>query len=201
MRVRCLLLWAMPALALAACRSLPTNFYLLTSVQASGNGGTGNPSTGPSIGVGPIEISNYLDRPQIVTTSPAGTVTLGEFDRWAEPLQDGFARVLGANLAALVPTNRITIFPWRRVVVIDYQVLVQLMAFEPSTDGSVLLAARWSVMGPGGTVNLLRRETRLREPAAELKSTTYADSVAAMSRTLAILSHEIADSIKALGQR
>ncbi len=201
MRVRCRLLWVMPALALAACQSLPTNFYLLTPIHESGDGGTANPNIGPSIGVGPIEIPNYLDRPQIVTTSPSGTVTLGEFDRWAEELQDGFARVLGANLATLVPTNRITVFPWRRAAAIDYQVLVQVMAFEPDTDGSAVLNAHWSVLGPGGTVELLRKETRLREPAAELKSTTYADSVAAMSRTLAILSHEIADSIKALGQR
>ena len=198
MRVRRLLLCAMLPLVLGACQSLPTNFYLLTATEEGGDGDSANPNSGPSIGVGPIEMPHYLDRPQIVTTAANGTATLGEFDRWAEPLQDGFTRVLGANLAALVPTNQITIFPWRRANAIDYQVLVQVLAFEPHGDDSTILTVRWSVLGPGGTVDLLRMETKLREPT---ESNSYEDSVAAMSRTLAILSHEIADGIKSLRQR
>ena len=60
---------------------------------------------GPVIGVGPITVPKYLDRPQIVTRSGRNQLALGEFDRWAEPLQDNVLRVLAENLAFLIPTD------------------------------------------------------------------------------------------------
>jgi uncharacterized protein len=195
MLVRYLLLCAVVPLGFAACRSEPTNFYLLTPVQDADDGSDTQSAAGPWIGVGPIEVPSYLDRPQIVLQTTAGAVTMGEFDRWAEPLRDGISRVLGENLAVLVPTNRVTTFPWRRATAIDYQVVVQLIALDADTEGNVFLAARWAVMGPGGNVELLRSQTRLTHPS---DSKNYADIVIAMSRTVASLAGEIADGIKSL---
>jgi uncharacterized lipoprotein YmbA len=195
MRVHSLLLCAVLPLGFAACRSEPTNFYLLTPVQHADDGSDTQAAVGPWIGVGPIEVPHYLDRPQIVLHATSGTLTLGEFDRWAEPLQDGISRVLGENLAVLLPTNRITIFPWRRVAAIDYQVVIQLIAFGADAEANVFLAARWTVMGPGGNVELLRHQTRLTQVADSKK---YTDIVTAMSRVVTSLAGEIADGIKSL---
>lgn len=195
MRVHCLLLPSLLLLALGACRSEPTSFYLLTAVQEPDDGSDTQSAAGPWLGVGPVELPTYLDRPQIVLQANAGAVTMGEFDRWAEPLHDGIARVLGENLAVLVPTNRITVFPWRRVASIDYQIVVQLIALDADAEGNVSLAARWVVLGPGGNIELLRRQTRLTQPA---DTKNYADIVMAMSRTVASLAGEIADGIKTL---
>lgn len=194
MRVRSLLC-AVLLLGFVACRSEPTNFYLLRPVQDADDGSDTQSAAGPWIGVGPVVVPHYLDRPQIVLKATGGAITLGEFDRWAEPLQDGLARVLGENLAVMVPTNRITIFPWRRASAIDYQVVVQLIALDADAEGTASLAARWAVMGPGGNVELLRRQTRLTQPA---DTKNYADIVMAMSRAVASLAGEIADGIKSL---
>lgn len=195
MRVHWLPMCAVLLLGLGACRSEPTNFYLLTAVQEPDDGSDTHSAAGPWIGVGPVEMPSYLDRPQIVLQANAGAVTMGEFDRWAEPLHDGIARVLGENLAVLVPTNRITVFPWRRAAAIDYQIVVQMIGLDSDAEGNVSLAARWAVMGPGGNVELLRRQTRLTQPA---DTKNYADIVMAMSRAVASLAGEIADGIKSL---
>jgi hypothetical protein len=49
-------------------------------------------------------------------------LTLGEFDRWAEPLQDNVSRVLAENLAFLMPTDQSLLQPRPRSAVLDYQV-------------------------------------------------------------------------------
>ncbi|MBW2209271.1 MAG: membrane integrity-associated transporter subunit PqiC [Deltaproteobacteria bacterium] len=43
---------------------------------------------GVAIGVGPINMAAYLDRPQIVTRATDHKLNLSEFNRWAEPLKE-----------------------------------------------------------------------------------------------------------------
>ncbi len=47
-----------------------------------------------TIGVGPITLPLYLDRPQIVICTSWGRLKLAEFDQWAAPLKDNFSRML-----------------------------------------------------------------------------------------------------------
>ena len=53
------------------------------------------------IGVGPIEIPSYLDRPQIITRMRLHELMLNEHALWAEPLDKALARVIALNLGAL----------------------------------------------------------------------------------------------------
>ena len=86
-------------LGLGACASTPSRFYILNTLTASETIPATAAARGPVIGVGPITFPKYLDRPQIVTRASRHQLTLGEFDRWAEPLQDNVSRVLAENLA------------------------------------------------------------------------------------------------------
>ena len=86
-------------LGLEACTSTPSRFYVLSSLSASETIAATAATQGPVIGVGPITLPKYLDRPQIVTRAGSNQLALAEFDRWAEPLQDNVARVLAENLA------------------------------------------------------------------------------------------------------
>ena len=69
-----------------------------------------------AIGVGPVIMPGYLDRVQIVTRTGTDQVEISVFNRWAEPLEDGIARILAEEIGARVPTDRIVMFPWRGVV-------------------------------------------------------------------------------------
>src|SRR5918992_2629453 len=103
----------------------PMQFYLVPSPTGVN---TAPPSSAGqrdlTIGVGPVTLPPYLDRPQIVTRASRAKLTLAEFDHWAAPLQDTITRVLAEHLSLLIPTDRAVPHPWPRTIDPDYQVTV-----------------------------------------------------------------------------
>ena len=98
-------------LILVSCGTAPSNFYLLSStndyqVENSSN----NDQIG--IGIGNIELPDYLLKPQIVKYTSANEIVYDEFNRWAERLDENFARVMIENLSQMIPTNSIYLFMW-----------------------------------------------------------------------------------------
>jgi uncharacterized lipoprotein YmbA len=152
-----------------------------------------------AIGVGPVSLPPYLDRPEIVTRSGGNELHLSEFDRWAEPLQQNFTRVLAQNLSNLIPTDRTAVFPWERSVPITYQVLVEVTRFEGNADGNSSLMARWSIFGVDKKKELLMRQSTFTTPTGAPQD--YKATVSAMSQSLADLSREIAAAIQTLPQQ
>jgi uncharacterized protein len=186
-------------LSLAGCGALsprpdPSRFFTLTAIAqpaAPAAKESSNPG-GISLGIGPIRLPSYLDRQEIVTRVSPNRMDLSEYDRWAEPLETNFNRVLGQNLSVLLPINRLVFFPWESTRSPAYQVEVEVLRFEANAAGDVQMSARWAVLDPNKKVPLKSGETVLtRQPAA--KSTDAA--VAALSETLADLSREIANAI------
>jgi uncharacterized protein len=149
-----------------------------------------------SIGVGPVIVPSYLHRNQIVTRNGADQVELATFHRWAEPLEDAIARILGEEIGARVPTERIVTYPWRGVVArsIQYQVVVAVLRFDGRRGGDVTLDTRWRILGREGNELAVRRST-VSEAAA---GTGYEPMVAAMTRALVALGQEIATEIRAM---
>jgi len=149
-----------------------------------------------SIGVGPVIMPGYLDRTQVVTRTGHDRVKLAMFHRWAEPLENGIARILADEIGARVPTDRVVMFPWRGIVArtIQYQVVVAVDRFDGSLDGDVTLDARWRILGKNGDEVALNRST-ITETVA---GSGYDPMVAAMSRALVALGQEIATEIRAL---
>jgi len=190
--VACLVVLVLPACS----RTKPARFYVLTPLLVSESAQalrTSSPTV--TIGVGPIELPDYVDRPQIVTQDGANTFQLAEFDRWAEPLEENFSRVLVENLSDLLAPHRITVFPWKTAVPIDYRVTVEVTRFYSEANGQTTLSARWSIQNPTGVKLLASRQSRLRESSG---TQDYAATVAAMSKTVAALSQEIAAEIKSV---
>jgi len=191
------LLFLLPG-CLGPAKSSPSRFYVLTSLYGA--------KTPPApianlenvaIGVGPVRISGKLDRPQIVTATGENEIRLSEFAQWGDPLGSGFARVLAENLSYLLNTEKVAIFPWLRASQTDFQVTVDVADFIGTPGGNVLLRAWWTVFGENGRTELLKRYTNLSEPVT-------GDDIAAMvqtqSRTVEVLSRQIAEAIKALSQ-
>lgn len=83
--------WSPTSVALATCLALtgcadsqPTRFYTLSPLAAAL--GSTPPTLLPdvTVGVGPVTLPPYLDRPQLVTRAGGNRVVLAEFDSWAE---------------------------------------------------------------------------------------------------------------------
>jgi len=195
-----LLLWIVIGILLAAiygcARSPSSRFYLLDSLV--------NPAAGPegknfsdnrcvSIGIGPVEIPDYLDRPQIVTRVTPNEIKLAEYDRWAEPLKDNFTRVLAKNLSTLLCINEISFFPWRREIPKDYRIEVKVIRFDGSSGDQVVLEAWWTLLSGDGRTLLRSKRSNLSKVAG---GRDYKSLVSAQSRILEKLSREIAEAIK-----
>ena len=103
-----------------------------------------------TLGVGPVTVPPYLDRPQIVTRTSRAKLALADFEQWAGPLADTIARVLSEDLALLIPTERVVLYPWPRTIDPDYQVTVEVLQFDrgPGTRSSWWPAgACWTATG------------------------------------------------------
>jgi uncharacterized lipoprotein YmbA len=174
----------------------PSRFFALASLPRTGQRAQDAAGTNAfALGIGPIKFPGYLDRQQFVTRVSQNRFAVAENDRWAEPLEENFSRVLSQNLSILLQTDRMIAYPWERSQQPTYQVQVEVLRFELNAEQVVELWARWSIMDSAKkTISL--RESYLTQPARD-KSTEA--SVAALSETVADLSREIADAIRAIG--
>src|SRR5215475_10337458 len=135
----------------------PMHFYLIPPLTS---GDTASPvSAGQrdlTLAVGPVTVPPYLDRPQIVTRTSRAKLTLADFEQWAGPLTDTIARVLSEDLALLIPTERVVLYPWPRTIDPDYQVSVEVLQFDRGPGNQVVLAARWNLLDRDGKELVLR---------------------------------------------
>jgi len=138
-----------------------------------------------------------VNRLHIVTGHDAPELQSAAAAEWAEPLRDGFTRVLADNLSLLLATERVAIFPWKSFVP-EYQVVVDVIHFLGQTGGEVSLVALWSILHTRGNATLVSKKSSFREPTG---ASDYAALATAMSRTVAALSRDIAAALTALPTR
>jgi uncharacterized lipoprotein YmbA len=184
-------------LGLGACASTPSRFYILNTLPASETVPATAAEQGPVIGVGPITLPKYLERPQLVTRVGRNQLALGEFDRWAEPLQDNISRVLAENLARLIPTDQVLLQAWPRSAPLDYQVTVEVRQFDSWWGGESTLLARWSILDQAER-ELFNRMVHLHTPTG---GRDYEAMVVAMNQMIETLSRDIAVAIQRLASR
>jgi uncharacterized lipoprotein YmbA len=180
-------------LALGGCaESQPTRFYTLAAVpDASREAMPGLPPD-LTVGVGPVTLPPYLDRPQLVTRAGDNRAVLADFDNWVEPLDGLFARVLAENLALLLGIDDVLMLPQRRLVALDYQVEVDVTRFDVDASSNAVLDARWWVLDEDGENVLRSGRSTISEPAA---AGDYTAAAAALSGALGAMSTEIAQAI------
>ena len=162
-------------------------FFLLSPTQTSSQ----DPATPVTLGVGPITIPGYLDRPQIVVRMNANEVALSATDRWAEPLGDHLARTLTANLTKLLPGSRYVEYPWYESAAPDLVISVVFRSFESTGDGNAILDATWQVSAEGEAIAGRAVVINVRGDGVG-----RAAAVAAQSRALARLADEIAGGVR-----
>jgi uncharacterized lipoprotein YmbA len=190
---------AMLSLALAAgCSFLspkpdPTEFYVLTAIAAADSttprqGGASH----LAIGLGPVKLPDYLAHAEVVTRVAPNRLELSATDRWAEPLDESFRRVLARNLATLVGNDQVMPFPWDPSAALDYKIEVTVEHFERDASGGTQLAASWIIRdGPDNRVLLSGKAN-----FAESASGGMEGAAAALSADLNDLSKQIADAIR-----
>jgi uncharacterized lipoprotein YmbA len=178
-------------------RSPQVQFYTLGAPEASSRSRSGDLGADLAVGVGPLTLPRYLDRPQLATRSHSGQIVYNETTRWAGPLGDELIRVVAANLSGLLPSGRIVAYPAQPAFPIRYRVVIDVERFEADPDDQVTLEVRWSIVpGQGGNALSLGRFALVEKA----DSGSAADRVAAHSAAAAGLSGAIARTLRSVAE-
>jgi uncharacterized protein len=186
---------------LAGCSNKSTRLYVLTADVAKP---AATSAQGIPIGVGPVTLPKYLDRPQVVSRAAGNSLNQADLDQWGGDLADNITRVLATNLANLLTTDRVSLYPWPDRVPVDYQITLDVAKFEQEPDGGIVLDAFWRLVSLSSSKVLVMRRSIHRVSGAPVETTgsgaadarSYDAVAAAMSRDLETLSHDIANEIR-----
>lgn len=163
------------------------NYYLLAPIEAGQDASKSN----LKVGVGPVEIAEYLDRPYVLTQTGTSTLNAKKSHRWAGPLKNNISETLATNISSRLGHADVAVYPWESGQRINYQVIVHISRFIASGN-SVYLEGRWRLFNKNGK-QLSSQRIKLQEP---LISDSYDDIVSAMSGALAQLSNQIATRLR-----
>ncbi|MGF1613525.1 MAG: membrane integrity-associated transporter subunit PqiC [Gammaproteobacteria bacterium] len=191
-------------LVMACARTEPARFYLLyplAGLESEFAPLAARPSIDvgtAAIGIDTIKLAAYLDRPEIATRQGLYRVQFAEFDRWAEPLADNIARVLAENLAVVLRSQAIHLFPWAPGARLQYRLSVDVVRFDSEPGEGALLRVHWTLRDEHERKIVISRQADYREPLVE---GSYESIAAVNSRLLAHLSDDIAAAIARLSSR
>lgn len=166
MKKRFCLIAALSLLIGACGSSRPSTFYVLDSNELPDQSMTLSNANKMLIGIEPVFLPTYLDKPQIIIRQPDSvTLTASEFNRWAELLSDVFPRVLGDAIsknmgypaAKQINLNR-DLFP--------YRLYVEVLRFDAAFEKEAVLDTWWTIMTNSGNV-IYRTRSVLIEPTGD----------------------------------
>lgn len=161
---------------------------------------TATPASGPpkpiTVGVGPVTLPGYLTSPRLLTRVRPDTLEAAPDDGWAEPLERAVPRVIGEDLALLIPVEKTAVQPTRKDRKVQYQVVVDVARFDGSLTGDMTLTARWRLLDGAGK-ELANKETKVTRPAGG----TYATMASGYGLMLEGLSRAIAAEINSVAAK
>lgn len=175
--------------AMAACgRSAPARFYTLAPTATA----SGEAAVPVAVVVGPVTVPAAVDRPEFVLQVAPNRVELDEFNRWIAPLDDGIARAVAGDLAAMLGSPRVAPAPFAYGTP-DFAVQIDVQQFESVPGKTVLVDAVWAVRpsagGPGRSGRTVAREA--------VGAPGFDALAAAFSQALETVSADIAAAIRA----
>jgi uncharacterized lipoprotein YmbA len=170
-------------------RTDPTQYYVLTSAEKKAPA-----AAAPVVlGVDHVELPEYLMRPELVSRSASNQLAVAEYERWGEPLKDGFARTLRRNLENELGAGHVVAAPfdprYRPSLVVD----VEVRRFERVAGEGAVLEATWTIRDGKTATTLVTHDARARQP---LSAEDARATVVALSTTLAALAREIAGAAR-----
>lgn len=176
--------------------SAPTKFYMLSPLATPGvEKKDGTCEECMAIGIGPVYLSAYLDRPEIVTRVSPNELKLADFDNWAEPLQGNFTQVLMENISRQLSSEQVVIYPWKASLQPDFQIYIEVIQMDGKLGESAVLVSQWTVINASNKSILFSKRSRYAET---IDKPGYLALVAAESRMVGAFSRDIAETIESL---
>jgi len=182
---------------LSGCAQSPeARFYTLTPLAQQEVQAQPAATSAVSVNIMPVEIPDYLNRPQIVTRSGQNELQLAEFDRWAGSLPDNIAEVMAENLSQLLASDKVLARSWGRYEKTNYTLMLRITRLDCVPGVTVTMRAQWALSTPPDGASVA---TRVSTYSEKLQNARYDTAVSAVSTLLGRISKEIAMEIG--GQR
>ncbi len=180
------------------CLGSSPNVSLFTMNAVSDSLAT-SAADGLAIGVGPIRVPRYLDRPEWVTR-PGGSTSRLEIDayrHWAGGFSSNVLSTLGENLGAKLDTQRVVVYPAQTALAFDYRVAVDFHALEGIGGEALVLRASWVIRAGSAGGGPWSGQFTIRRPIGGAGSDGL---VAAHNEALDLLADAIASRIEGLAK-
>ena len=164
-----------------------TRFYSLSSLAPSSV-----TNKNLRIGVGPVEISRLINRPQIVSRKDNTEINVAENHQWGGSHKEEIIQVITDNLSSLLKTESIEKYPWKFSFKPRYQVRINIERFDGELGKNITLRARWRLIQNNKEI-LVKRALI----TTSANGNNYSAYVKAQSEALKMLSQQITQQIKA----
>jgi len=187
-----------PFILTGCAASQPTRFFVLNALEHSQKQSPQSCQNDKifTLGINPINLPRYLDRPQIMTKVNDNEFKLSELNVWAEPLKDTLTRVIAQNLNS-VPCVDIVLMPKAISKQINYRLSAEVIRLDGTLGGQALFDVQWSITEEQTKRVLIAKVSKYREPVL---SHDYNALVYAYNRVLDSFSQEIAGSVASITQ-
>lgn len=189
---------ALLAVFLTACASQQAKYYTLTAVPPNHVKKTVIKNPPFVLGVGPISIPEYLQRPQIVLKAGHNQLLQCEFQRWAESLESNTQAVIVKNLELRHKKWVFIDYPWQLAAKVNKQLKMKITSFETTTGGSSILGITWSVSNPKTGKTYVEQRRRYTTHVSDMKN--ISSIVSAMSVNLGKASRDMSHDVSVFGR-
>jgi uncharacterized lipoprotein YmbA len=150
---------------LMACQHSPKkNYFYLSPLSEKTVTQTASNEASQLIGIGPVEIAEYLTRSQIIDNQVDNTLTLSDNAYWAEPLDKSIARVVSINLTQLNTARSFVSFPWRSDSKPRYSLRLHIDKLSRAGKNANINAT-WELVDNDNKKSILRRNFLRSVPA------------------------------------
>jgi len=168
-----------------------TRHFVLSSIATNAPTASQTPL---ALGVGPVKLPAYLFNTPLATRISKEEVEYQSAADWAERLDAGFQRVLAANLAMLLGTDRIYLSTWQKSdVTAELHVIIE--QFDVDATGRGQLLARWRIVSPASE-RVLKSGTSRLERTGPAPDRDAGGSVATLSALVADFSGEMVGALR-----
>jgi uncharacterized lipoprotein YmbA len=165
----------------------PSTFYML---EATSTTPTVVGLENITIGVGPMVVVEYLDRPQIVTRTNGVEVVVDQFHRWAGPVREAIIEVTVGEIAAQTGSDWIFSSPWPSSTRLDYQLMGNVGRFDTTESGLARMEVQWGLYIDRQPVHNSRSVYE-----AQAKGLDYAARVTALNEVLRQFASDVVTTV------
>lgn len=162
-----------------------TRFYTLNSLAPSNNS-----NSNLSIGVGPIEIPQLINRPQIISRKNETEIIMSETHQWGGSHREELIQTISDNLSSILKTDNVEQYPWKLTFKPNYQIRINLIRLDGELGKSITLKARWRAIKNNKEILV-----KVVVFEANIHGSSYSDYVKSESQVLKLLSMHIAKQL------